>query len=140
MGSEDEKYPSEEYSLNNDEDFQLSASLKKSEGNNTNQKVTIEARERLQKLQREEEAEKRNKAIGDKVEAQMKKIDGSDSSDSEDKIQNKSSAKKKADAYDYFLNKEKGGVVTESDDFSVSAHSQHSIVIDKADVHKNETF
>jgi hypothetical protein len=36
MGSEDEKYPSEEYSLNNDEDFQLSASLKKSEGNNTN--------------------------------------------------------------------------------------------------------
>jgi hypothetical protein len=70
----------------------------------------------------------------------MKKIDGSDSSDAEDKIQKKSSAKKKADAYDYFLNKEKGGVVTESDDFSVSAHSQHSIVIDKVDVHKNETF
>lgn len=37
----------DEYSLNNDEDFQLSASLKKSEGANQGHKASIEARERL---------------------------------------------------------------------------------------------
>ena len=44
----DEKYSQEEeYSLNNDEDFQLSTSLKKSEGANTAHKTSLEARERL---------------------------------------------------------------------------------------------
>ena len=48
-------------------------------------KASMEARERLQKLQREEDAEKRNKAIRDRVEAEMKKIDESGSSTSNDK-------------------------------------------------------
>ena len=83
----DDKYSQdEEYSLNNDEDFQLSASLKKSEGANTAHKTSLEARERLLKLQREEEAEKKKKAIRDKVEAEMKKIDASDSDSSEQKV------------------------------------------------------
>jgi len=47
----DDKYSQdEEYSLNNDEDFQLSASLKKSEGANTAHKTSLEARERLLRL------------------------------------------------------------------------------------------
>ncbi len=45
--TDDDKFPSdEEYSLNNDDDFEISASIKKSEGNN-NFKVNTEARERL---------------------------------------------------------------------------------------------
>ena len=79
----DEKYSQEEeYSLNNDEDFQLSASLKKSEGANTAHKTSLEARERLLSQQREEEAERRKKAIRDKVEAEMKKIEASESESS----------------------------------------------------------
>ena len=45
--TDDDKFPSdEEYSLNNDDDFEISASIKKSEGNN-NFKASTEARERL---------------------------------------------------------------------------------------------
>ena len=52
----------------------------------------------------------------------MKKFQAqlSDSSDSSDKKQVKSGAKKKGDAYDYFLKKENPGLVTESDEFSES--------------------
>jgi hypothetical protein len=44
---EDKYSQDEEYSLNNDDDFQLSASLKKSEGANTVHKLSTEARERF---------------------------------------------------------------------------------------------
>ena len=56
----------------------------------------------------------------------MKKFQAqlSDSSDASDKIQEKSGAKKKGDAYDYFLKKENPGLVTESDEFSESVKSQ----------------
>lgn len=70
--------------MNNDDDFQLSASLKKSEGAQTAHKTSLEARERLLKQQREEDSEKRSKAIREKVQSEMKKIEESDSSGSND--------------------------------------------------------
>ena len=88
----------------------------------------MEARERLQKMQREEDAEKRNKAIRDRVEAEMKKIEESDSSASND--QEKSEAKK--DPYDYFLKKEKAELESESD------FSKTSVALE--DAQQMETF
>ena len=90
----------------------------------------MEARERLQKLQCEEDDEKRNKAIRDRVEAEMKKIDESGSSTSNNK--EKSEAKK--DPYDYFLKKEKAEQESESE----SDFSKTSVVLE--DAQKMGTF
>lgn len=83
----DDKYSmEEEYSLNNEEDFQLSASLKKSEGANPSHKTSLETKERLLKLQRLEDTENKKRAIKEKVEAELRKIDASDSESSENGV------------------------------------------------------